>query len=1746
VGWKAVARSSPGTSHQHQGIACQDYASYQVFEDVIVGAVADGAGSAKYAEVGSQLAVETTLKFLSDYLEKRKKSSGQKYSPPLSEEEAENLFGKTVTQVQRELSKQAVSRDCFAKDLACTLLVFIATPNWIAAMQIGDGFIVVHPENSEEYQLLFQPDKGEFTNETAFIMSPNAVGEMQIRVIAENPKFICASTGGLQKIAIRFSDWQPFPLFFQPFEEYLRETDDPETEDQYLHDFLNSERLNQRTNDDKTLLLCLWENQSNSMTVLTCTNTGKSITLLSELVNSGEAKIWRTNYSGHLAKIYHSPTPERIEKLAVMIAHPPREPNAHLQHISFAWPKSILKNSQGEHVGFLMPEIKGAKELLDVYNYQRYSREKLEIDWQFLHVTAQNIASIIEAIHAAGYVLGDIKPQNILVNSQALPSIIDTDSFQVRHPKNGKIYRCLVGSEGYTPPELIGQDFSQVEQTEVHDRFRLAVIIYQLLFGGQTPFQGKWVGPRENPEPSELVRQGIWLYGTNSLIQPVDRTIPLAIVALEIQQCFLRCLNDGHRVPNSRPSAQEWVKALKGAVQKLTLCGKVNSHYYSQTYGKCYWCDRSSKLGVDIFPPKVVSTLTPVPTPQPKVAANHKVLTCTNTGQSITLLNEIISSGEAKIWQTSYSGHLAKIYHTPTPERIEKLAVMIAHPPQEPNAHLQHISFAWPKSILKNAQGDCVGFLMPEIKGGRELLDVYNFQRYSKEKLEVNWYFLHAIAQNIASIIEAIHAAGYVLGDIKPQNILVNNQALPSIIDTDSFQVRNPRNGKIYRCLVGSVGYTPPELIGQDFGQVEQTEVHDRFRLAVIIYQLLFGGQTPFQGKWIGPGTPPQPSELVRQGLWLYGINSLIQAVDRTIPLAIVDPEIRQCFLRCFNDGHQVPNLRPNAQAWAKALKGAVQKLALCGKVNSHFYSQTYGKCYWCDRSSQLGVDIFPPKVVSTPTQVSPPQPVPVQPTINSIPISEVSSIALASNNPATVASSDLVNTLTGHSGSVNSIAISPDGNTLVSGSADNTIKIWNLGTGVLKFTLIGHSGSVNSVAISLDGNTLVSGSYDKTIKIWDLATGVLKFTLTGHSGYVSCVAISPDGNTLVSGSEDKTVKIWNLATGVLKSTLIGHSGTVNSVAISPDGNTLVSGVHDGTIKIWHMGTGVLKSTLTGHSGPVWSLAISPDSNTLVSAGYDGIIKIWNLEGKLKSTLTDPSGSVRSLAISPDGNTLISGGLFSWTIKIWNLGTGELKSTLTGHSGTVTLIAINPDGNTLVSASADQTIKIWRLQNHSNQNSNKTFTASKVIQSKPNVVVPTQPTVTSVASGNLVNTLTGHSDWVRSVAISSDGNTLVSGSADNTIKIWHLGTGVLKSTLTGHSKPILSVAISPDGNTLVSGSADKTIKIWNLGNLGLKSTLAGHSDWIYSIAISPDGNILVSGSADGTIKIWNLARGVLKSTLTGHSGWVMSVAISLDGNTLVSGSSDNTIKIWNLATGVLKSTLTGHSKPIWSVAISPDGNTLVSGSIDKTIKIWNLRTLGLKSTLTGHSDWFRSVAISPDGKTLVSGSSDNTIKIWNLATGVLKSTLTGHSKLILSVAISPDGKTLVSGSGDNTIKIWRLQYHSDQNLNQSIKSSKVIQSRPIVITGVCIFGFTTSSLGIILCLILIPRTHMDGFIPFLLLVSLLSFLSFIGMWMMKKWGVYTYTFVFVFAQVVLLSQGLWGLPSIIIPVIIIMITLCGI
>lgn len=311
-------------------------------------------------------------------------------------------------------------------------------------------------------------------------------------------------------------------------------------------------------------------------------------------------------------------------------------------------------------------------------------------------------------------------------------------------------------------------------------------------------------------------------------------------------------------------------------------------------------------------------------------------------------------------------------------------------------------------------------------------------------------------------------------------------------------------------------------------------------------------------------------------------------------------------------------------------------------------------------------------------------------------------------------------------------------------------------------------------------------------------------------------------------------------------------------------------------------------------------------------------------------------------------------------------------------------------------------------------------------------IVEAEPTP-STQNWKCVQTLVGHSErpsdryaGVTSIAFSPNGQLLISGSEDSTIKVWELNTGQEIRTLTGHSNFVNSIAISPDGRFLASVGSN-IIKLWELSTGQEVHTLSGHSALIHSVTFSPDGQMLASGANDTTIKLWNPNTGEEIRTLSG-TNLIEAVSFSPDGQFLVSGDWDNNIKLWNLNTGEEIRTLSGHTRKVRAVSLSPDGQTLASGSSDKTIKIWQFETGELLHTLTGHSGWFagvNSVAFTRDGQTLASGSDDKTIKLWNPNTGEAITTLSEHTKGVSSVAFSRDGQTLASGSGDKTVKIWR-------------------------------------------------------------------------------------------------------------------------
>ena len=282
-----------------------------------------------------------------------------------------------------------------------------------------------------------------------------------------------------------------------------------------------------------------------------------------------------------------------------------------------------------------------------------------------------------------------------------------------------------------------------------------------------------------------------------------------------------------------------------------------------------------------------------------------------------------------------------------------------------------------------------------------------------------------------------------------------------------------------------------------------------------------------------------------------------------------------------------------------------------------------------------------------------------------------------------------------------------------------------------------------------------------------------------------------------------------------------------------------------------------------------------------------------------------------------------------------------------------------------------------------------------------------------------IATLSGHTNYVSSVAFSPDGTILASGAGDGTVRLWDVATKTNSTTWEG-----FSVAFSPDGTTLATGLKDGTVKLWNVATKTNIAILSGHKEHVNSVAFSPDGTILASGAGDGTVRLWDIATKTNSTTLdvNWQSG---SVAFSPDGTTLAVGTSwHNSVELWNVATKTNVATFSANVSWISSVAFSPDGTTLAIGAGDGTVRLWDIATK--TNSTTWDVPWrIGSVAFSPDGTTLAVGTGENgTIQLWDVATKTNVATFSGHASMVFSLAFSLDGTILASGSGDKTVQLW--------------------------------------------------------------------------------------------------------------------------
>jgi len=591
-----------------------------------------------------------------------------------------------------------------------------------------------------------------------------------------------------------------------------------------------------------------------------------------------------------------------------------------------------------------------------------------------------------------------------------------------------------------------------------------------------------------------------------------------------------------------------------------------------------------------------------------------------------------------------------------------------------------------------------------------------------------------------------------------------------------------------------------------------------------------------------------------------------------------------------------------------------------------------------------------------------------------------------------------------GHSSYVNSVAFSPDGKYALSGSNDNTLKLWDISSGREIRTFKGHSSYVNSVAFSPDGKYALSGSMsmDKNLKLWEISSGREIRTFKGHSLYILSVAYSPDGKYALSGGVDNTLKLWEISSGCEIRTFKGHSSEVTSVAFSPDGKYALSGSDDNTLKLWDISSGREIRTLKGHSDNVNSVAFSPDGKYTLSGSKDRTIKLWEISsGREIRSFNLHSGYVKAVAFSPDGGYAISGSDDRYfgkhftepttTLKLWDISSGRETCSFEGHSGWVTSVAFSPDGKYILSGSSDNTLKLWG----------------------------------EISSGREIRSFEGHSDDVRSVAFSLDGKYALYGNSEVS-KLWEISSGRVIRVFRGRVLFANSTTFGPDGKYVLSGGWGKT-SLWEISSGHEIRSFKGHSSFVRSVAFSPNGELALSGGDDQTMKLWDISSGREIRSFKGHSGDFKTVAFSPNGELALSGGEDSTLKLWEISSGREIRTFKGHSDDVNSIAFSPDGKYALSGSNDRTLRLWEILSGYEIRLFKGHSSSVDSVAFSPDGKYALSGSADNTLKLCEISSGREIRSFEGHSGWVTSVAFSSDGKYILSGSNDNTLKLWDIE-----------------------------------------------------------------------------------------------------------------------
>ena len=522
---------------------------------------------------------------------------------------------------------------------------------------------------------------------------------------------------------------------------------------------------------------------------------------------------------------------------------------------------------------------------------------------------------------------------------------------------------------------------------------------------------------------------------------------------------------------------------------------------------------------------------------------------------------------------------------------------------------------------------------------------------------------------------------------------------------------------------------------------------------------------------------------------------------------------------------------------------------------------------------------------------------------------------------------------------------------------------------------------------------------------------------LLGHTDAITAVALTGDGGTLATASFDATVRLWDGATGRHLSTLAGHGSPVTALALSLDGQVLVTGGADGRVLLWRPGTNQPVRELPAHVGGVSTLALSRDRALLVSSGEDGVVRITHLpDGDGYEIRGDGAAGALSVALAADGSRLVTASR-SGQVLVHELGPDASTLLSARYWEMQVVVGIGATGTPIVTGTADGTLLAWDPE----------VAVYDVSRGQPGVI-----------------TLRGHQFAISQLALSGDGQRLVSASAEgNELRVWQLPSGeatyvwrlppillqilgAQQTELTGHHPLLTALTISDDGLHVLAGCSDGTALLWDGDTRGASMVLRDHDHPVTSLAVNGDGSRIVSGSlTGGRAVVWDGHSGREALSLAGHPIGVSAAALSADGTLIVTAGYDKFVRLWDGLLGTSLPHLVGHGSAVTSVAVDGAGTLVASGSQDRTARLWDPHTGHLVASFAGSGSSVSSVALDHVGSRLLFGSQDGTVQLvdapWEQPRTLRHGTW-GDDGL---VALSADGSTAAWASArDDLVIVW--------------------------------------------------------------------------------------------------------------------------